>query len=151
MRLLWFCCDFYFIRVYKLVSPASKTLMMAGVWSMSRETLSNQPFSIRKVKTFRRLFRALWVSALSLLASSGWYLVLNLGSKFVPERGEQGMGWNGSKGVTCIIHILPHIVGLRCNHFTEKTLQKVYFGYFRCCENLQMQKVGLIIKSGWHN
>lgn len=88
-----------FISLFHLnsISPASRTLMMAGVWSMSRETLSNQPFSIRKVKTFRRLFKALWVSALSLLVSSGWYLVLNLRSEFVPERGGQGVGWIGSK------------------------------------------------------
>lgn len=115
---------FFFISVYELVSPASKTLMIAGVWSMSRETLSNQPFSIRKVKTFRRLFRALWVSALSLLASSGWYLVLNLGSKFVPERGGQGMGRMGSKGLTCIIQILPHVIGKWLKRFTERHYQK---------------------------
>lgn len=119
VQLLWY----YFISVYKWVSPASKTLMMAGVWSMSRETLSNQPFSIRKVKTFRRLFRALWVSALSLLASSGWYLVLNLGSKFVPRRGGQGMEWVGSKGLTCIIQN-RHIISLRGNHFTDRHYKK---------------------------
>lgn len=68
---------------YKLpfkASPASSTLMMAGVCSMSRETLSNQPFSSRKIKTFSRLQSPLWASALSRLASSGWYLDLNLRS-----------------------------------------------------------------------
>lgn len=82
-------------------SPASRTLMMAGVCSMSRETLSNQPFSIRNTNTFRRLCRALWASALSRLASSGWYLDRNL----CPELGVHnrlgrewwGLGWAGSK------------------------------------------------------
>lgn len=82
-------------------SPASRTLMMAGVCSMSMDTLSNQPFSNRNIKTFRRLWRPLRASAFSRLASSGWYLDLNLcpelGSTKVWGGNDGGLGWTGCK------------------------------------------------------
>lgn len=60
---------------------------------MSRETLSNQLFSIKNMKTSRRFCRALWASAFSRLASSGWYLVLNL----CPKLGSTKK-WEGNDG-----------------------------------------------------
>lgn len=89
-------------------SPASRTLMMAGVCSMSRETLSNQLFSIRNMKTFRRLCRPLWASALSRLASSGWYLDLNLcpESGSTKKLGGDDGGWDEGEKVRTKMHII---------------------------------------------
>lgn len=87
---------------------------MAGVSSMSRETLSNQPFSIRNMKTFRRFCRALWASDLSRLASSGWYLDLNL----CPELGSTKK-WGGNDGGwderDVKVREQMHIIYLCCN------------------------------------
>lgn len=76
-------------------SPASRTLMMARVCSMSKEALSSQLFSIKNMKTFRRLCRELWASALRRLASSGWYLDLNLCPKLWSKTIVEGQWQDG--------------------------------------------------------
>lgn len=57
--------------------PASRSLMIAGAWSMSSDTLSSQLFSRRKRKTPRRVLSAAKDSAFLDEMSSGWYFERN--------------------------------------------------------------------------